>query len=107
MESYDSRANEWSAVAEMNHRRSGAAVADLGGRLYVVGGHDGMLVRYSVEYLDPRVGVWCGVADMQFSRRNACTSPRFVSVLSISHIGMGGGLDRMGQVFIAGRVQLH
>ncbi|VDL61661.1 unnamed protein product [Hymenolepis diminuta] len=63
--------NEWTPVADMNHRRSGPAVADLAARIYVVGGHDGLLVRSSAEYYDPRVGVWCSITDMHIARRNA------------------------------------
>ncbi len=77
VECYNPQADQWTTLADMNHRRSGPAVADLGGRIYAVGGHDGLLVRSSAEYLDPRVGVWCSVVDMHFCRRNAgrCLTP--------------------------------
>lgn len=70
-ERYNPSANEWTPIADMNHRRSGPAVADLAARIYVVGGHDGLLVRSSAEYYDPRVGVWCSIVDMHEARRNA------------------------------------
>lgn len=71
VEVYDPRENRWETVREMNQRRSGPAVAEMDGRLYVVGGHDGLLVRNSCEFFDPQSGVWCGIADMHFCRRNA------------------------------------
>lgn len=89
VECYNPLTNQWSAIADMNHRRSGPAVADLAARIYAVGGHDGLLVRSSVEYFDPRVGVWCSVVDMHHARRNAgkqfCLLFRFIlTLLSIS-----------------------
>lgn len=39
--------------------------------LYAVGGHDGPLVRKSVECYNPETNTWASVADMAFCRRNA------------------------------------
>ena len=39
--------------------------------LYAVGGHDGPLVRKSVESYNPDTGKWSPVADMALCRRNA------------------------------------
>ena len=58
-------------MADMSSRRSGAGVGVLGPLLYSVGGHDGPLVRKSVECYNPETNVWVTVADMNFSRRNA------------------------------------
>ncbi len=52
-------------------RRSGAGVGVLGGLLYSVGGHDGPLVRKSVECYSPEKDNWSPVAEMNFCRRNA------------------------------------
>ena len=46
-------------------------VGVLDGVLYAVGGHDGPLVRKSVECYCPEAGVWTAAADMQTCRRNA------------------------------------
>ena len=46
-------------------------VGVLGGLLYAVGGHDGPLVRKSVEVYNPSTDKWSPVADMNFCRRNA------------------------------------
>ena len=55
----------------MSVRRSGAGVGVLDGILYAVGGHDGPLVRKSVEAYNPETETWTQVADMAFCRRNA------------------------------------
>lgn len=47
----------------------GVGVVD--GILYAVGGHDGPLVRKSVEAYNPETKTWTPVADMAFCRRNA------------------------------------
>lgn len=46
-------------------------VGVLDGILYAVGGHDGPLVRKSVEAFDPETGSWTPVSDMALCRRNA------------------------------------
>lgn len=46
-------------------------VGVLDGVLYAVGGHDGPLVRKSVEAYDPAKRSWGAVSDMSFCRRNA------------------------------------
>lgn len=56
------------AVA-LNVRFTGVGVLD--GILYAVGGHDGPLVRKSVEAFDPISRTWTTVSDMALCRRNA------------------------------------
>ena len=46
-------------------------VGVLDGLLYAVGGHDGPLVRKSVEYYSPEEQIWKQIADMHLCRRNA------------------------------------
>ena len=46
-------------------------VGVLDGLLYAVGGHDGPLVRKSVEVFNPDNNCWSPVADMNLCRRNA------------------------------------
>ena len=48
---------------------SGVGAAE--GLLYAVGGHDGPLVRKSVEVYNPELNIWTQVADMHYCRRNA------------------------------------
>lgn len=46
-------------------------VGVLDGILYAVGGHDGPLVRKSVESYNPETKKWTTVSDMALCRRNA------------------------------------
>uniref|UniRef100_A0A6I8NSS9 Kelch-like protein 3 n=1 Tax=Ornithorhynchus anatinus TaxID=9258 RepID=A0A6I8NSS9_ORNAN len=77
VEAYSYKTNEWFFVAPMNTRRSsvGVGVVEgvgvLSGQLYATGGHDGPLVRKSVEVYDPGTNTWKQVADMNMCRRNA------------------------------------
>lgn len=50
---------------------TGVGVVD--GVLYAVGGHDGPLVRNSVEMYNPETNTWSQLADMHSCRRNAGT----------------------------------
>jgi len=53
----------------------------LDGILYAVGGHDGPLVRKSVESYNPETKTWTPVADMAMCRRNAGVFAIFASIL--------------------------
>ncbi|GLD70460.1 kelch-like protein 3 [Lates japonicus] len=46
-------------------------MGQLGGQPYAAGGHDGPLVRKSVEVYDPQTNTWRLVCDMNMCRRNA------------------------------------
>lgn len=48
---------------------TGVGVVD--GLLYAVGGHDGPLVRNSVEMYNPETNTWTQLGDMHSCRRNA------------------------------------
>ena len=48
-----------------------SGVGVLSGQLYAPGGHDGPLVRKSVEVYEPGTNTWKQVADMNMCRRNA------------------------------------
>lgn len=61
-----------------------SGVGVLSGQLYATGGHDGPLVRKSVEVYDPGTNSWKQVADMNMCRRNAGN----VTALSISPGGL-------------------
>lgn len=50
-------------------------VGVLSGQLYAAGGHDGPLVRKSVEVYDPPSNTWKQVCDMNMCRRNAGKYP--------------------------------
>jgi hypothetical protein len=53
----------------------------LDGTLYAVGGHDGPLVRKSVESYNPETKTWTPVADMAMCRRNAGVYAIFVCII--------------------------
>ncbi|KAH8019602.1 hypothetical protein HPB51_020301 [Rhipicephalus microplus] len=53
VERYDTKANQWSLVADMTKVRSDASAAAAHGRIYVAGGFTGATVLDSVESYDP------------------------------------------------------
>lgn len=55
-----------------------SGVGVLSGQLYATGGHDGPLVRKSVEVYDPGTNTWKQVADMNMCRRNAGNMATFL-----------------------------
>merc|ERR1719400_2973443 len=55
----------------MSARRSGAAVGVLNGLLYSVGGHDGPLVRKSVECYNPETSPTRPRSQARRTKRNA------------------------------------
>lgn len=58
-------------VLAVTHVVFSAGVGVLGGQLYAAGGHDGPLVRKSVEVYDAQTNTWRLVCDMNMCRRNA------------------------------------
>jgi len=66
MESYNPLSDAWIQVSDMSCRRSGAAVCVLNNLIWICGGHDGPLVRKSVEYYNPETNTWHQVSDMAF-----------------------------------------
>ncbi|KAK6044014.1 kelch repeat protein [Cooperia oncophora] len=69
VELYDSRANRWRSGEPLLEVRSGAGVAIYRDRVITVGGHDGPLVRSSVEMLGD--DGWMLLPEMSVCRRNA------------------------------------
>ena len=75
---FDPETGAWKAVPSMRSQRTGAGVAELGGKLYVVGGHengygeddDGKNVS-SVERFDPKSGAWEAVPPITRAHRGA------------------------------------
>lgn len=68
-----------------------SGVGVLSGQLYATGGHDGPLVRKSVEVYDPGTNTWKQVADMNMCRRNAGNA----TALSVSLRGCGSFLCKL------------
>ena len=72
---------------EYLHMFTGVGV--LNNLLYTVGGHDGPLVRKSVEVFDPIASTWKQVADMNMCRRNAGICNNYFKIVVIS-FGVNG-----------------
>lgn len=70
-------------MAEMSCRRSGAGVGVIDGLLYAVGGHDGPLVRNTVELYNPETNTWTQVAHMHLCRRNAGERNLYIPICNI------------------------
>lgn len=82
---------------------SGVGVLD--GILYAVGGHDGPLVRKSVESYNPDTKTWTPVADMALCRRNAGMCSIFVSVImnqvcEVLRVGMPSDFIGLNEVIV-------
>ena len=61
----------WITTISTTRFLTGVGVGVLEGLLYAVGGHDGPLVRKSVEVFNPETDAWSHIADMHLCRRNA------------------------------------
>lgn len=68
IEQYDLRANKWSHVAHMSGRRLQFGVAVVDGKLYVVGGRDGLKTLNTVECFDIKTKIWSHLPTMSTHR---------------------------------------
>jgi N-acetylneuraminic acid mutarotase len=73
IEKYDLRANKWSHVANMSGRRLQFGVAVVDGRLYVVGGRDGLKTLNTVECYDISTKTWTSLPPMSTHRHGLGT----------------------------------
>ena len=82
----------------------------LDGLLYAVGGHDGPLVRKSVEVYNPESNQWSQVADMHRCRRNAGEYWWTAGMISSGeryrftryHLHVAGVVANNGKLFVIG-----
>ncbi|KAJ7993641.1 hypothetical protein DPEC_G00256760 [Dallia pectoralis] len=81
---YDPKMNSWTKQPPMPSRRCGAVAAVLAGRLYVIGGSDGVTAKNTVERYNSLDGTWEMCPAMLTPRENA------------------GGCVYMGRLFVAG-----
>mgnify|MGYP000350325636 FL=1 len=56
--SFDPETKQWNFVASMTTARSTVGVAVLNGKLYAVGGRDGLACLNSMECYDPHTNKW-------------------------------------------------
>uniref|UniRef100_A0A1B6E9X1 Kelch-like protein diablo n=1 Tax=Clastoptera arizonana TaxID=38151 RepID=A0A1B6E9X1_9HEMI len=68
IEQYNLRANKWSHVANMSGRRLQFGVAVVEGKLYVVGGRDGLKTLNTVECFDLKTKTWSNLPPMSTHR---------------------------------------
>ena len=68
VELYNVSENQWYEAPPMNRRRSDAGVANVNGKIFVVGGFDGLNVHDSVEFLDLKKRRWIQVKAMSTKR---------------------------------------
>ena len=66
VERYDPDLDEWKNIARMNKNRSAAGVVHLDGKIYALGGHNGLSIFESVEFYDTRTGGWEGKYDLDY-----------------------------------------
>ena len=68
VETYNPQTNTWAAVAPMRTSRGNVGLAAVRGKLYAVGGHDGIGVLHTAETYDPQTDRWEVVAPMACAR---------------------------------------
>eukprot|EP00927_Polykrikos_kofoidii_P071575 TRINITY_DN67833_c0_g1_i1.p1 TRINITY_DN67833_c0_g1~~TRINITY_DN67833_c0_g1_i1.p1 ORF type:complete len:467 (-),score=66.16 TRINITY_DN67833_c0_g1_i1:236-1636(-) len=98
-ERYSPRTGEWVELPPMRAPRYGCAAAALGGRLYVVGGHDGKQVLAAAECFDPHCGHWSPLTPMP-TARSRCAAAAMNGQLYVI-----GGRDSRTQVTAAERFE--
>jgi len=57
VERYDPVINKWTLAPSMNKHRSAAGVVELDGRIFALGGHNGLSIFESVEVLNDPLGL--------------------------------------------------
>jgi hypothetical protein len=55
-------------IAPMHHSRTGVAVTALNGKVYAIGGYNGVKTVDVVEKFDPDEGTWTEVAPLTYGR---------------------------------------
>jgi N-acetylneuraminic acid mutarotase len=74
-EAYDPTTNTWTAIAPMGTRRMNLAATTLNGKIYAVGGDDGVYVQPNIPHIlntteayDPPTNTWTAIASMGTTR---------------------------------------
>lgn len=82
VEKYDTFSDNWSPVASMTTRRSGASVNVYDRKIYAVGGHDGPQILKTVEVYDPVYNKWTLISELNVARRNAGENKLFFNSIN-------------------------
>lgn len=96
VERYDSDSGAWTEMPSLRLPRFGACAAELGGSVYVMGGHDGREVVRSCEQLSRADRTW---AAFRSGRRRWDEHPPLVAARMLASAGVVAG-----QLFVAGGV---
>lgn len=87
VEAYDLRRDVWIAIADMTTQRRHVGVVSACGKLYAIGGHDGVTHLASAEVFDPTRNRWDRISPMQTARRG-------IAVATLDNVIYAvGGLD--------------
>lgn len=97
IEQYCLRRDTWRQVATMSGRRLQFGVAVLAGRLYVVGGRDGLKTLNTVECYNPHSKAWSVMPPMSTHRHGLGEPPCLET--GISHVTKRARLRQLGQLF--------
>mmetsp|Transcript_20542 Transcript_20542/g.57044 ORF Transcript_20542/g.57044 Transcript_20542/m.57044 type:complete len:450 (-) Transcript_20542:64-1413(-) len=98
VERFSPSTGEWRALPQMSVPRYGCAATALGGKLYVVGGHDGRNVLASAERFDPLCSLpWESLPPMPTARS------RCAAAALRGHLYVIGGRDSRQRVTAAER----
>lgn len=88
VEAFDCRLNRWISICEMTLQRRHVGVVSAQGKLFAIGGHDGMHHLASAEMFDPKQGGgWRRVAPMHTCRRGIAAAALDGAIYAV------GGLD--------------
>ena len=68
IDEYSLRTNSWKHTTTMNGRRLQFGLAELHGKLYIVGGRDGLKTLNTVESYDPLTDTWTSLPPMSTHR---------------------------------------
>ncbi|KAE9413466.1 hypothetical protein Angca_002778 [Angiostrongylus cantonensis] len=88
VEAFDCRLNRWISICEMTQQRRHVGVVSAQGKLFAIGGHDGVQHLASAEVFDPKQSVgWCRIAPMHTCRRGIAAAALDGAIYAV------GGLD--------------
>jgi hypothetical protein len=73
-ECFDCLRGAWLAGPDLNTPRRNCCSVELDGRIYTIGGFDGMQILSSVEVLDPRMKNWMPIESLASPRSSAAAS---------------------------------
>lgn len=88
VEAFDLNSGTWTAQPPLPTACAGAACAAAGGKLYVLGGHNGDATLPPVQVFDPATGAWSVIADWPAPRTGVG-----VAVIENSIYVLGGYID--------------